>query len=301
MKLLSDFDGVWTHPRDEARAQCEWMDATLAGWLPSAERERGAAWIRRARAATLAEPTRYGWAPGGRLTAFADEDPFAPHSALLHYLHVHRADDATAAALCEAITSHGFDGLEAFGGAAHAEGVRRAVAERGPGILPGEAAAGRQLLDAGVDVVVVSNSGTDKLVTWFAAAGVPNRVHPDHAPGALRLRGAARKFVLGEPAREPLAVGGVAVDVARPHYEAILRDERPDAVVGDVFSLDLALPLALRRRESAFRGLRLFWVIRDYTPSWLRDVVAREAPEVEAVANGLKDVAALLAAGARRD
>jgi len=291
MKLLSDFDGVWTNPAAEARAQGEYLDATLLEWTAPATRAETAEWLARARAATLADPTRYGWAPGGRLSAFADEDPFSPHSALLHYLHLHRVDDPRAAALCAAVEAHGFADLEAFGGKAHAMGVQRAVATRGPGILPAAADAGRRLLERGVEIVVVSNSGTDKLATWFDHAGVPQRVHPERAKGALCLRGAARKFVLGGPELAPVMLGATKVDVSRPYYDAILRDERPDAVVGDVFSLDLALPLALRRREPAFAALRLFWLIHEYTPAWLRSAVERHAPEVERIEGGFATLA----------
>ncbi len=292
MKLISDFDGVWTLPHDEARAQGEVLDGTLVGWMPPAERAAAAAWIRAARATVRAAPTQYGWAPGGRLSAFGDEDPFAAHSALLHYLHLHAAAEPMAKALVEAVLAHGHKSLDAFGGWTHAEGVRRVAASRGPGILPDAAAAGHRMLAAGLEVAVVSNSGTDKLARWFAHAGVPARVHPDHAAGALRLRGSARKFVLDPEQENPLHLGGLAIELARPAYEDVLRDERPDAVVGDVFSLDLALPLALKRREKEFAGMRIFWLIRDYTPRWLVDAIGPGlGDDVERIEGGLTGVA----------
>ena len=297
MKLLSDFDGVWTHPREEAAAQGEFLDAQLLEWMPRERREAAREWIARARRAALAEPSRYGWAPGGRLSAFADEDPFAAHSALLHYVHAHREDDETAAALVAAGAAHGFDSLETVGGQAHAHGVARVEASRGPGILPTAATAGRLMLAGDVGIVVVSNSGTDKLVRWFQHAGVRAVVHPERAPGALRLRGAARKFVL-DPARSDVReFGGLAVETARPHYEEILREEMPDAVVGDVFSLDLALPLRLKRDDLAWRDVRLFWLVHDYTPSRIRREVERAAGgEVEILEGGLAQVAERLLA-----
>ena len=293
MKLVSDFDGVWTLPHDEARAQGAWMDRTLAEW--AGERARGpiSRWLDDARAAIAAAPTRWGWMSGGRISAFADEDPFTRHSALLHYVHERTAGDPIATALATAVAAHGAT-LDAFGGEAHAAGVAEVARTRGPGVLPDAAEAGRALLAAGVDVVVVSNSGTDKLAAWFAHAGVPTTVHPERAPGALRLRGGARKFVLDPEHAARLDLGDVSIEVARPNYEAALRDERPDAVVGDVFSLDLALPLVMRRHESAFAALRLFWLIRDYTPVWLEQAVARRAPDVERVEGGLGAVAARL-------
>jgi hypothetical protein len=293
MKLVSDFDGVWTLPGDEAGAQGAWLDRTLAEWAGETAPET-AAWLATARRAVAELPTRYGWTSAGRLSAFADEDPFTRHSALLHYVLERSGADRTAAALRAAVEARGTT-LDALGGRAHAEGVAEVARTRGPGVLPDAAAAGRALLDAGDDVVVVSNSGTDKLAEWFAHAGVPTVVHPARAPGALRLRGAARKFVLDPAHARPLELGAVTIDVARPNYEEALRDEQPDAVVGDVFSLDLALPLALKRAEPAFSRMRLFWLMRDYTPAWLRAEVERAAgDEVERVDGGLPAVAARL-------
>lgn len=299
MKLVSDFDGVWTLPHDEASAQGAWMDRTLASWVEEGERAAVAAWIADARRACAAEPARYGWAPGGRLSAYGDEDPFAPHSALLHYLALRRAHDPAAGRLAAAIEANGFD-VESFGGHAHAQGVQEVARTRGPGILADAARAGHALLAAGVEVVVVSNSGTDKLARWFEHAGVPAVIHPARDPAALRLRGAARKFVLDPERRAPLELGALRIETARPAYEAVLREERPGAVVGDVFSLDLALPLALRRAEPAvFGAMRLFWLIRDYTPPWVVREIAAAAPEVERVEGGLVAVAERLGAAQR--
>ncbi len=294
MKLLSDFDGVWTHPREESRTQGELVDAQLVEWSPPELRERARAWIADARRRVLAQPDLYGWAPGGRLSCFADEDPFAEHSALLHYIHLHAGIDAIATALHEAVLEPGHESLEAFGGAAHAEAVARVERTRGPGVLQSAADAGRRMLEGGVEIVVVSNSGREKLDRWFGHAGLPHVVHPERAPGSLRLRGGARKFVL-DPDRSVIeSFGALSVEVARPFYEGILREELPDAVVGDVFSLDLALPLVLRRNDPAWRHVRLFWLVHDYSPARVREQLRAHAPEVEAVEDGLEGVARAL-------
>jgi hypothetical protein len=296
MKLLTDFDGVWTDPRPEARAQGEVLDEALVDALPEADRPAASAWLARARRAVMASPRTYGWAPDGcRISAFADEDPFAPHAALLHYIERHAAHDPVARAMKEAAAAGGRS-LDALGGWSHMEGVRRVVEVRGPGILPEAAEAGRRALALGLDVVVVSNSGTDKLARWFDHAGVPARVHPESVPGALRLRGGAGKFVLDERTT-PLTLGDCVVETARPGYERILREERPDAVVGDVFSLDLALPLALKRAEPAFAGMRLFWLdVPESASALMRATLERHAAgEVEIVAGGLGSVVERLA------
>ena len=245
----------------------------------------------RARAAVRADPVRYGWASSGRVSAFGDEDPFTEHGALLFYLHEQRATDPLAAKLAAAIETEA-GSLDSFGGRCHVAGVQRVEARRGPGITPAAGAAGRSLLAGGVDIVVVSNSGTEKLARWFEHAAVPARVHPERAQAELRLRGSARKFVLAPGAGEGLAVGSMRVDIARPDYEKVLREERPDAVVGDVFSLDLALPLALKRREPEWRHVRLFWLVHPYTSERMkRELGSLPAGEVEPVQGGLAGVA----------
>lgn len=301
MRLLSDFDGVWTHPRAEAESQGRVLDDALAGLVPEHERAEVRAWIADARRAVAAEPTLWGWAPGGRITAFADEDPFAPHSALLHYIGVQAHEDAVvhghsiAHRLRDAVVAGGHRTLEAFGGWCHVEGVRRVVSARGPAILPDARDVAAGLLSV-ADVVVVSNSTTAKLQEWFGHAGLATTVHPESRPGAFRLRGSARKFELSPAESEWLDLGALRVDVARPMYLDALREEAPDAVVGDVFSIDLALPLVLKRNDPAWRHVRLFWLARDYAPAWLASILAELAPEVEIVRDGLPGVARALGA-----
>ncbi|MEQ1831718.1 MAG: hypothetical protein ABL977_01600 [Candidatus Eisenbacteria bacterium] len=294
MKLLSDFDGVWTYPDEEGAAHGAALDAALIAVAGESDREAARDWIAGARYAVRAEPTRWGWAVAGRLSAFADEDPFAEQSALLHYLHVRRTSDPLAGRLCAAIEATG-DSLPDFGGRAHTVGVKQVEASRGPGITVAAADAGRRMLAGGVEIVVVSNSTTDKLARWFAHAKVPARVHPENMVGQPRLRGSAQKFVLDAGRDDAIALGGMRIDVARSLYETLLREEAPDAVVGDVFSIDLALPLALKRREPSWRHVRLFWLVHPYAPARMRAEVAKlPAGEVEALEGGLPAVAQAL-------
>jgi len=303
MKLVSDFDGVWTNPEAEGAAHGAELEAAFEAAVGEGDRAAARSWIANARAALRAEPARWGWSIAGRISAFADEDPFAEHGALLHYIEGARSSDPVAARLAAA--AEGSAGsLAAFGGRAHVSGVARVEAQRGPGVTAAAAAAGRSLLERGVEVVVVSNPVADKLARWFGHARVPFTLHPQRAARALRLRGSAKKFVLAPPGDAPaasggapsppddvLALGSLEIVVARPHYEALLREEQPDAVVGDAFSLDLALPLALKRREPAWRHVRLFWLVHPYTSERMSRAIARlPAGEVERVEGGLFEV-----------
>lgn len=293
MKLVSDFDGVWTFPDAEAEAQGGILDRELENALPRELRDRGRDWIGRARAAVAAEPHRYGWAPGGRISAFGDEDPFCAHSALIHFIH-QAAGDPVADALREAIEASGRT-LDQVGSESHAAGVGRVVSVRGPAMVAAAGEAGRALLAADVEVVVVSNSPSEKLGAWFAHAGVPGVSHPERADRTTRFRGGSRKFEMDADRTHPLEIGELSIETARPVYERILREERPDAVVGDVFSLDLALPLRLRREEPGWRELRVVWLLQPYTPRWLRAAVERHAGgEVECVEGGIAAVVAAL-------
>jgi hypothetical protein len=72
----------------------------------------------------------------------------------------------------------------------------------------------------------------------------------------------------------------------------VLREERPDAIVGDVFSLDLALPLALKRRDAGWRNVRLFWLVHPYSPDRVRRALATLPDgDVEIIEKGLPGVA----------
>ena len=291
MRLLSDFDGVWTFPAAEGAAHGAALDAALLGLLPASDEGVVRDWIATARATVRREPTRWGWAVAGRLSAFGDEDPFTEHGALLHVLSVERERDALAARLAAAIEARGLT-LDGFGGEAHVAGVRQVEATRGPGITPAAADAGRRMLAAGVEIVVVSNSGTEKLQHWFEHAEVPAVVHPSRVAQQLRLRGSAKKFVLAPSPGRSTPVGDLTLDVARPFYAQVLDEETPDAVVGDVLSLDLALPLALKRTQAAWRHVRLFWLMHPYTPERMKREVAKLAPgEIECVEGGLAGVA----------
>lgn len=139
--------------------------------------------------------------------------------------------------------------------------------------------AGELLRDlAGREVFVVTNSDTDAVAGKIARL---DGLVPGAGWLAPRVRGGARKFDVddswdGVPAE--LAVPGLArpVLLRRRTYHDILARCLTDAgaagwadlvVVGDIFELDLALPLAL--------GARVALVGGPYTPPYEVDLVAR--------------------------
>jgi len=138
------------------------------------------------------------------------------------------------------------------------------------------AAALAGLYQAGIELVIVSNSGTDRILELLAGAGLEAADHQADPTARFRVRGGARKYELG-PHPELLPLADFDIDIARPAYRAILEEEEADGVIGDVFSLDLALPLHLTRTDPARHGgCRLFLRVRDYTPQWALDLTRRD-------------------------
>ena len=85
LKILSDFDGVWTDQGPEAQHILEFAASEIARFA----HEDPAATL--ARFSALADETRedpmsFGWAPQGRISAFVDEDPLLATNSVLHLI-----------------------------------------------------------------------------------------------------------------------------------------------------------------------------------------------------------------------
>jgi hypothetical protein len=257
IKIVSDFDGVWTDQAAEVEAVRAFVVEELTRL---AGRDAHAAYQQMVRT-VLAAPAEHGWAPDGRISAYADEDPLVESSSVCRMLAT--STDPDAVAWRDAVLAGGFADMHEFGEHCFVGGTTRFMVEHPPCIVPEAKAMLASLRDRGADIVVVSNSATEKLVKFFAAAGI---VAAEHGHAELRVRGSARKWQLG-PSDAQLVVGSRPIFVDRPRYREVIADERPDIVIGDVFSLDLALPSVMRREGEGPRAL----VLRrhPHTPSWV--------------------------------
>jgi phosphoserine phosphatase len=262
IKIVSDFDGVWTDQAAEvASVRAFVVDelARLAACPPAQAEQAYAAMV----ATVLAAPARHGWAPDGRITAYVDEDPLIECSAVARMLSDTREPEAMR--WREAVLAGGFADMHEFGEHCFVGGTTRFLLEQPPCIVPEARAMLASLREHGADVVVVSNSATEKLVKFFAAAGITAAEH-EHAE--LRVRGSARKWQLGTR-DDAITVGGRSIHVDRPRYLEVLADERPDLVIGDVFSLDLALPSVMRREQQPGAPRALVLRRHSHTPAWV--------------------------------
>ncbi len=260
--LLSDFDGVWTDQALEAEHVKIHLIAEAAR-LAERSADIAHADFARFETAVRARPDAYGWAPDGRITAYLDEDPFCVPNSLTTF--VDTADDDAARAYREAVLGNGFADLSAFADRCFLDGMRSFRDQHPPGLVPHAAAVIDALHAAGVTVVVVSNSPTEKIVEWFSRAGVDAGGDAGHA---VRVRGQAGKQTLGQQG-ECIDAGGRRVCVDRPLYARVIEEENPDVVIGDVFSLDLALPHVLRTRGAACAPHTTVLRRHPHTPAWV--------------------------------
>jgi hypothetical protein len=105
------------------------------------------------------------------------------------------------------------------------------------------------------------------------------------------VRGQAGKQVLG-PGDDHLVLAGRRIGVDRPRYRAVLEEERPDLVIGDVFSLDLALPHVLRRARAPGAPRMLVLRRHPHTPKWVLDTRADGA--IDRVVDDVAELPALV-------
>lgn len=285
-KILSDFDGVWTNQGPEAELLLGWMVdklAELAG-VPVAQAQDELGILR---AAMKDAPESHGWAPDGRISAYLDEDPLIEASALTRVLAQGESD--TAKRYAKAVTDAGHETLAVFSEWCFRTATASFADAHPPCIVPEAAALLKAIEDAGAEVVIISNSGAEKIVRWFQSAGIDAGEDNGHA---LRVRGSAKKWFLGDT-QNAMKVGGREVLLDRPEYRSAILAERPDLIIGDVFSLDLALPHALRGRSILQAPDTLVLRKHAHTPDWVTETQAGGA--IDHIVDSVSELPAIVA------
>ncbi len=282
-KILSDFDGVWTEQDGEAEVLADHLASRCAALLgkPRATVDADLSAFRRE---VQARPEAFGWAPDGRISAFADEDPLCAVAGLCEL--VARAEHGHAHRYRVAIESR-WPSVRAFAQDGFNTAMEYFRSEHPPSIAADAKEQLHAVTAAGAEVVVVSNSEPGKLIAWFSAAGIDAGEGPQHA---LRIRGSAGKQILGGDLA--IEVAGRTVHVDRPRYRDAIEQERPSLVIGDIFSLDLALPHVMREdgHPAAPRALALRR--NRHTPAWI--LQDRAAGAIDHVVDRFGDLAPLI-------
>lgn len=271
MKILSDFDGVLTNLASEVEQVKNNFRTLLKKHAPTYDASH---YLSSLEGMMDAYPHQFGWEENGRISAFCNEDGFIRTNALAALLDKQRQEKQPAAAeLWQSLKGNWTD-FKALASQAYLQMVEHTKQAAVKPVETDTAPTISKLLALGHEVVVVSNSGTERIIQILESAGLKPEAHTENPQAKFRVRGNARKFVLGNSATW-LEVGPYRVETTRPHYEEILREEKPDAVIGDVFSLDLAAPYTLARAHQ-IPARHLFLRRREYTPRWSQDFISQD-------------------------
>jgi len=279
--ILSDFDGVWTDQAFEAENVKLYLVAEAARLARiGADEARGH--FERFERIVKDRPERYGWAPDGRITAYVDEDPFCEANAIAMYLEGASGDEI-ASTYRAAILDANFESMTRFADHCFMTATTAFRTQHPPALVPGAKQMYEAIVAAGAEIVVVSNSTSDKIVGWFREIGVDATTG---STGPMRVRGSAGKMTLGT-SNDAISVGGRRIFVDRPKYRRVIEEEDPDLVIGDVFSLDLALPHVMRAAGLPGAARELVLRRHPHTPRWILDTKADGAIDrvVEQVAD----------------
>ncbi|MCH2101509.1 MAG: hypothetical protein MK209_06270 [Planctomycetes bacterium] len=274
LHLLSDFDGVWTDPARELEAVHDTVVSELArlDGVKRAEIEEVYAEFCQQ---ILNRPQDFGWLIEGRMSSYVDEDFFAMPTAVGQFID--EASCSLSVHLREAILREWPDVMAFLDHCYHSTCDRfRALNKHD--LAPGAERVLGWMLDHGITICFATNAPAAKVIDWFAHHDFDvvdaREVAPGEAP--LRVYGrAGKQWLSKEP--EAIEVGGRSVQVDRPQYRAILERECPDAVVGDVFSLDLSLPAALRAQGAAAAPQAIGLMHMRHTPAWLQAAVGPQS------------------------
>ena len=148
--------------------------------------------LERAARQMRAEPTRHGWRFAGAITAFWNEDGFVETNALAACLDGDDWRDLKPKLSKQGVGSFCELAEEAYLKMAEetASGERKPVDPQVKEVLSA-------LIERGAEIVVVSNSGTERVCQLLAGVGLDPVAHLDSGKSPLRVRGHAGKYRLG--------------------------------------------------------------------------------------------------------
>ncbi len=285
VKLISDFDGVWTNQDIEADYVWKYIINTIAALSGDAPDTINALLLE-AKKEMDGTPYEYGWFNGGGVSCYYQEDPFGDNNAIFDYIdraaskrsYSHFKQEL--ARLKEVINKKGNMTLAEFSNDCFMKSTTQFKLEGK--LKPVETAASviKKLNAAGVEIVVVSNSKTEKIEHLFRKAGATVTNEKSIIRGRLHAIGDARKFMIdgtfNDLPEQYNITGRFNVSLRRSNYFKVLLSEMPDYVIGDVFSLDLGLPLHLRLNDKRFEKLKVIQKVHKHTPGWVKDHLSKE-------------------------
>jgi hypothetical protein len=261
MHLVSDFDGVWTDPRAEADAIRDLMVERLVE-VTSLQEEQIKKTFSEIEKEFVCNPFEYGWLYEGQITAYAMEDMYGRNHAIAIAIWNDKPKFELSKVLRDAIVKISSN-ADNFANDCFRDGRTRYRETNKSFLVQSANQVVSSLRERGYKMTIVSNSKVTHILDLFEAADV--------SLDSFEVIGGARKFHLGLTPNVPDVFdwNGAKVSLNRPHYLELLERLKPDAVIGDVFSLDLSLPLYLRNNQNNWRHFRGGLINQPYTPSWV--------------------------------
>ena len=253
IQVVNDFDGVHTNQLKQAEMVKKVGIATLAR-LSGATKEYVSFQYNTIEQLIGQEPHRHGWILSDVITAYCDEDHFIRSSTILSKIVLENED-------YKAAVEKRFTDTRKFIQHTFEEGCKQASPQID---LEKSKKVFNESKKGGSNTTIVTNSETKRIEGYLAGVGI--KVYGmakkyDIDPNFTNIGNSLEIEHLGKTYR---------VDLRRRKYFNILEEIKEQkgevvAVVGDVFSLDLALPYAL--------GMDIILKKNSYTPKWAEEFV----------------------------
>jgi len=286
IKLVSDFDGVWTDQEAEAGYVRHYIVKKISSISKFPEKEVEEI-ITECKNDMDKSPNYYGWINNGHFACYYQEDPFGDNNAIIDYIDKNGSKASYSnykqklAHIKESILKKTNNStLAEFSNDCFKKSTTQFKLEGKLKPAPKAGAVVKALNKKGVEIVVASNSKTEKIEHLFRKAGQTVTNEKAIIRGRLHAIGDARKFEIDPEFDEIPARLNVSKryqpELRRRHYLKILLAEKPDYVIGDVFSLDLAVPMYLRLNDKLFSHLKVILKVHPHTPGWVKDYLSSE-------------------------
>jgi len=281
IKLISDFDGVWTNQETEAEYVWKFIVKRLSELSGFADTEVDTL-LKVCKKDMDRAPYDYGWKANGQISCYYQEDPFGDNNAIFDYIEKKssRASYSNQVQKIAAMKDSVFKKTKSktladFSNECFVMSTTQFKLEGKLKPVPAAGNIVKELNRKGVEIVVASNSKTEKIEHLFRKAGQKVTNEKSIIRGRLHARGDAQKFVIdnsfAEVPEKIIITKRFQPGLRRKNYFKILLEEKPDYVIGDVFSLDLALPVYLRLNNPLFKKLKVIQKIQKHTPQWVKD------------------------------
>jgi FMN phosphatase YigB (HAD superfamily) len=162
VKLVSDFDGVLT----ELSSEADRVKQLFVGFL-----ELGSE-LNRFEEELKQNPHLYGWNIHGRITAYSDEDSLIYNNALAAYLDSLSQSESILQTSLQKLSLKGITDFKQAAQKAYLTMCEEVLNSNATPIDSKTSPVLGSLLNSGAEVVVVSNSGSERIQNIFSKAGI---------------------------------------------------------------------------------------------------------------------------------